>query len=246
MQPKFSVVVPALREAPTINLALAHVNALAGRYGGQVEVLVVDGDPEMSTCGAVNIAALERLDVHLLSAPKGRARQMNTGAAAATGEYLLFLHADTLLPGVAGGAFALAERALKLVPAGAFDLGIDSRDFYIRLVGLVGRNRTRLTRVPYGDQAIFIRRTYFMELGGFAEMGIMEDVDLMRRIGGRGDALAVLRPRVTTSARRWREEGPLYTTLRNWLLVSRFLLGADPDKLAAHYRPHGAGKTKQP
>lgn len=239
--PEFSVIIPALGEAATINRTLGRVNALAGGRG--VEAVVVDGDPDASTLDAIRPDDAPDIAVQTVTAPKGRAKQMNAGAALATGDNLMFLHADTLLP---DDAFGHASRALDKFPAGAFDLGIESADPYIRLVGLMGRNRTRVTRVPYGDQAIFARREYFNTLGGFDEIPLMEDVEFMRRIGRRGDAVAILRPRVTTSARRWEQEGPFYTTLRNWALVSLYLLGADPVKLARYYKPHGKAANNPP
>lgn len=228
MQPRFSVVIPALHEAPTINRTIQRVNSARGEI--PTEIILVDGDPQGCT-----LEAIEDPEVVKLTAPKGRARQMNQGARAARGEALLFLHADTLLP---ERGLELAARALEHCPAGAFDLHIDSDHFWLKATTLVGRNRSRITRVPYGDQAIFIRRTFFEELGGFREIPIMEDVALMRAVGKAGQPIAVLRAKARTSARRWEKEGPFYTTLRNWTLVSLYSFGVDPAKLAQFYRPH--------
>jgi hypothetical protein len=122
--------------------------------------------------------------------------------------------------------------------AGAFDLGIDSHRLAFRVIEKIACWRSRLTRIPYGDQAIFIRRDYFRSMGGFQDIPIMEDVDLMRRIKKKGGKIHILRDRVKTSARRWEKEGILYGTLRNWLLVSLFCAGVKPERLARFYAPN--------
>ncbi len=139
---------------------------------------------------------------------------MNRGAALATGDVLLFLHADTLLP---SNAFALIRAAMndKGVVGGAFDLGIISRRKIFRITETYVFFRTRLTRIPFGDQAIFIRRDFFEKIGGYRELPIMEDVDLMKRIRKRGDRIRIIHAKALTSARRWEREGIMYCTLRN-------------------------------
>lgn len=160
---------------------------------------------------------------------------MNAGAAVAKGQILLFLHADTYLP---PNAFGKVSEILKnpQYVAGAFDLGIDSDNLFVKAIALRARIRSRLTRVPYGDQAIFIRREYFNEIGRFKEIPIMEDVDLMCRIRKRGDKIFILPDRIKTSARRWEHEGILFATLRNAVLVNLFRFGVSPDSLARYYR----------
>jgi rSAM/selenodomain-associated transferase 2 len=162
---------------------------------------------------------------------------MNAGAAAANGEILIFLHADTRLPEEGFEKVAQVLRGGKYV-AGAFDLGIDSDRLVLRYIAASARLRSRLNRIPYGDQAIFMSKTYFDAIGRFREIPIMEDVDLMRRIKKRGDKIFILPDRVRTSPRRWETEGAIYTTLRNQLLVALYYLGVSPEKLAKFYKTH--------
>ncbi|MEW5774615.1 MAG: TIGR04283 family arsenosugar biosynthesis glycosyltransferase [Thermodesulfobacteriota bacterium] len=232
--PLLSVVVPALHEAATIGPALERLAALPAPW--PVEILVVDGDPARRD----TLAAAARPGVRTLASPPGRGRQMNAGAAAARGQALLFLHADTTLPETAFARVAevLDEPALA---GGAFGLGFASPRLALRLLARAGDLRNRLTRTPYGDQAIFLRRSAFEALGGFADIPIMEDVDLMRRAKARGMRIRILPERVATSPRRYEAEGLLRAVLRNALLRLRFALGADPARLARLYPPRVPG-----
>ena len=193
-------------------------------------MIVVDGEDQSGT-----LAAIADPRVVQVRSPAGRARQMNAGAAWAGGDLLLFLHADTFLP---PGGLRLIQRALDTSDrvGGAFDLGIDSRRFSLKLIEIVGGIRSRITRLPYGDQALFIRKNRFEQLGGFSEVPLMEDVDLMRRIKRRKWPIAILPQKVCTSPRRWEREGVLYGTLRNWILLTLYLMGVSPVRLARHYR----------
>jgi hypothetical protein len=148
---------------------------------------------------------------------------------------LVFLHADSRLP---PAAFSLIAGALDdpKVVGGAFDLAIDSGGFAFRLIERAASLRSRLTRIPYGDQAIFLRRGYFHEIGRYRDIPLMEDVDLMRRIRRRGDRICILSERVLTSARRWQKEGALYCTLRNWTIFTLYTLGVSPERLVRFYR----------
>jgi rSAM/selenodomain-associated transferase 2 len=163
--------------------------------------------------------------------------QLNRGAGAASGEILIFLHADTQLPPDALIRIGEALRYQTLA-GGAFDLAIDSSRPVFRLIEQAASIRTRLTRIPYGDQAIFLRRAWFRSLGGFRNLPIMEDVDLMRRLKQAGGRIAILPERAVTSARRWEQEGIVTATLRNWFLVTLFLFGIDAGRLVRWYRPH--------
>ncbi len=223
-----SVIVPALHESAGINMLVAHLRALPADI--DPEIVVVDGDPGGST-----IRAIERGDVVTATSPPGRANQMNRGASLATGAVLLFLHADTFLP---WNAFELVRKCMEdgRYAGGAFDLGIMTDRKIFRVTECYVALRTRLTRIPFGDQAIFIRREYFEKIGGFKPVPIMEDVELMARIKKRGDRIAVIPEKVTTSARRWEREGVLFCTLRNWMLQLLYLLGVPPERLARFYR----------
>lgn len=205
-----------------------HLESLEGSEN--CEFIVVDGTPDGGT-----IKAVTRQGVQCVKSPQGRASQMNTGAAMAMGEILIFLHADTRLP---RQALELINQAMtrQALIGGAFDLHIDTERLILKIIARIASLRSRLTRIPYGDQAIFIRRDYFHQMGGYPEIPLMEDVALMRRIKRAGGRIGFIPEPVITSARRWEQEGILYTTLRNWLLLSAYTLGMAPDKLAKYYK----------
>ncbi len=225
---RISIIIPVFREAATIHQTLSQPALAAERDAS--EVIVVDGDPRGET-----IRAIRRNGVIPLVSRKGRGIQMNTGALHAAGEILLFLHADTRLPvdGLRQIRTALTD---PKVVGGAFDLEIDSKRPIFRLIERTASIRSRLTRIPYGDQAVFIRSAFFREIGGYRNIPIMEDVDLMRRIKPTGKSIAFLAARVGTSPRRWEKEGVFQGTLRNWFLLLLFLAGVSPDRLARFYR----------
>lgn len=227
-KPAISIILPVLNEASTINAAIAHLRQLGP--DGCSEIIVVDGDPQGST-----IREIREKGVRMALSAKGRARQMNHGAGLATGDVLLFLHADTRLP---ANACALIRDAMKErdAVAGAFDLGISSERRIYRITERYVHLRTRLTRVPFGDQAIFMRRPYFDQLGGYRDIPIMEDVEIMKRIRKRGDAVVIIPEKVMTSARRYEQEGIILCTLRNWMLQILYALGVPPERLAGLYR----------
>lgn len=232
MPKSFSVIIPVLNEADIINQSIENVYRTGS--GFDIEIIVVDGDVHGSTIDAItNRRALR------MTSPKGRGRQMNKGAAAARGEILLFLHADTELPTNAFESISALLIAGDYV-GGAFDLGIKSDRLIYRIIEKVVAIRTRLTRVPYGDQAIFMRKAYFEKMNGFREIPLMEDVDLMRRLKEAGNKIIIIPHRVQTSPRRWESEGVLFCTARNWTLISLYLLGVNPEKLRRfYYRDHG-------
>ena len=224
-----------LHEAQGINALIDHVKALDSL--DPVEIIVADGADEADT-----LAALAHPDVAQVKAPMGRARQMNAGADKATGDVLLFLHADTRLPdsGLLRIASAMKDADRPGRPkAGAFSLAIASRKPFYRLVERMANVRTRVLAMPFGDQALFFRSKYFKLLGGFAKIPLMEDMEIMRRIRGRGEPLYIIGPPALTSARRWETEGPLRCWLRNLWLQFRFFLGTRPDTLVRRYRPQG-------
>jgi len=222
-----SVIIPTLNEASCIAEAIRRV-----RRDGPWEVIVADGG---STDGTESIAR-QIADI-VIPCSRGRALQMNAGAAAATGDILLFLHADAHLPSNALKNIASVMKSGRYV-GGAFDLGIDSNRLFLRYIGARASLRSRISRIPYGDQAIFLNREYFESIGQFAQIPIMEDVNLMRRIKKDGRKIHIFRDKVMTSARRWETEGPLYTTIRNRILLFLYYLGVSPKRLAQLYPPH--------
>ena len=225
-----SVVIPVLNELEIINATIHHVRAVAGDI--PVEIIVADGGDDHMTLNEIS-------DAHVLKveSPPGRGCQMNAGAALASGDILLFLHADTELPD--GALAAVASVLTEGAVAGAFRLSIDSPKPVYKVVAWFANLRSRLERVPYGDQAQFIRADIFRDLGGFAEIPIMEDVELFRRLRSKGLPIVLLPGRVKTSSRRWDNEGVLRRTLANWWLRLRYRFGVSPETLAHHYRPHG-------
>jgi len=228
MHSSVSIIIPVYREAAFIEPLISILIDLADAK--DVEIIVVDGDPEGGTIHLVNDSR-----IITLVAAKGRASQMNRGAAEAHGDILLFLHADTHLP---TGGLQLVRKALQnpMLIGGAFDLGIRSRKPAYRIIEKMVYYRTRMTKIPYGDQAIFLYRDLFFTLGGYKEIPIMEDIDLMRRLKASGYRITIIPCPVRTSPRRWEREGIVPCTLRNWMLATLYLLGVSPVKLAKYYR----------
>jgi len=228
MAPIFSIIVPVLNEAGRINELIGHVCAID--TAGNAEIIVIDGDRSGST-----IKALRDNKVVKAVSSRGRARQMNYGAALASGTILVFLHADTLLP---KNAFAYIAEAMRdqLVVGGAFDLGLDTKRRIFRITEQYVSFRTRVTRIPFGDQAIFLRKEYFKTIGGYQDIPLMEDVEIMSRIKKRRDRICIIPEKVRTSPRRWEEEGILYCTVRNMTLQILFAMGVSPERLVAWYK----------
>ncbi len=226
--PVISVILPVLNETVRINGMISHVRSLGAEEW--IEIIVVDGDPQGTTICAISDGAVRKI-----ISEKGRSRQMNCGAALAAGNILLFLHADTNLP---PNAFALILAAMNdsRFVAGGFDLGIATDRRIFRITEKYVFLRTRLTRAPFGDQAIFIRKDYFNRMGGYREIPIMEDVELMKRIRKRGDRICIIPVKVQTSPRRYEQEGIVYGTLRNWMLQILYALGVPADRLVRWYR----------
>jgi rSAM/selenodomain-associated transferase 2 len=228
---RLSIVIPALDEAPNLSRLLPDL----ARGCPDAEVIVVDGG---SGDGTADVVA-RHPDVRLLASERGRARQMNAGArAAAGGDVLLFLHADTWLP---AGAAAAIEAALADadVVGGRFDVRFDSPRPVFRMVAAFMNVRSRASGICTGDQAIFVRRSVFEAVGGYPDIPLMEDVELSRRLKGRGRVHA-LRLRVTTSARKWEREGPLRTIGLMWALRLLHFFGVAPARLHRWY--YGAPK----
>ncbi|GAB4357010.1 MAG: TIGR04283 family arsenosugar biosynthesis glycosyltransferase [Gammaproteobacteria bacterium] len=224
-----SIIIPALNEATSLPELLTRLEPLRLREG--CEVIVVDGGSED---GTADIAA-GRCD-RLVRSSRGRARQMNAGADAASGRILWFLHADTIPP--PGAVSAIRD---VLAPGGAgwgrFDVRLSSRRPILRLVAWMMNHRSRLSGIATGDQAIFVRRDWFERCGGFPEIALMEDIELSRRLKRLGRP-ACLGERVVTSSRRWESAGVWRTILLMWRLRLAYWLGADPARLARAYR-HG-------
>jgi rSAM/selenodomain-associated transferase 2 len=220
---KLSVIIPALNEAEILGATLESVIV-----DPSVEVIVVDGGSRDRT---VEVAYQYTSQVFV--SPPGRGLQQAVGAQHAQGSMLIFLHADTQLP---PGYQHLIHQTLAHanIVFGAFCLSIHPSSRALEVIAFMANLRSRCLRLPYGDQAIFVRREAYFQVGGFKNWPIMEDVDLARRLNHKG-GFKLAGGYVKTSARRWRKENLIYTTLRNWSLIIRYALGVSPDALYRHY-----------
>ena len=225
---KISVIVPVLNEEAALPRFLAHLKDFQG-----VEIVIVDGGSVDRTPSLLRAWASSPERVVLLS-ERGRARQMNAGAKRAAGDVFLFLHVDSLLPRKGVEAIIDALKSPGIV-GGAFRFKVDSRHLLLRIIEKMAHLRSRLFKLPYGDQGIFVRREVFETLQGYADLPLMEDVDFIRRLR-RAGRVALLQEAVTTSPRRWLREGIYYTSVRNLVLLSLYLMGISPRRLARWYR----------
>jgi rSAM/selenodomain-associated transferase 2 len=222
---QLSIIIPVLDEAATIANALAALAPYRARGG---EVIVVDGGSHDGT-----VEAARPLADKIITAPRGRGAQMNAGAATARGDVLLFLHADTRLP-PEGDSLVLDALARTKRAWGRFDVTIAGRSPFLGVVAAMMNLRSRLTGIATGDQAMFVTRAAFAQVGGFPDIALMEDIVLSRRLK-RVTPPACLSARVTTSGRRWDRDGVVRTILMMWRLRFAFFLGAEPAHLARRY-----------
>jgi len=216
-----TIVIPALNAATSLGACLAALD-------GADEVLVVDGG---STDDSAGIA--ERAGARIVAAPRGRGTQLRAGGAAARGDWLLFLHADTRL-GAGWREAVAAHVATAPDRAGYFDLRLDDNAWQARVIERGVASRVRLLGLPYGDQGLLISRRFYDEIGGFRPLALMEDVDLARRIGRH--RLRRMEATALTSADRWRRDGWLRRSGRNLACLALYALGMAPTRLARFYR----------
>ncbi|MFB2937125.1 TIGR04283 family arsenosugar biosynthesis glycosyltransferase [Aerosakkonemataceae cyanobacterium BLCC-F154] len=221
---KISVIIPVLNEAEAIKNVLLNLQTYP-----ELEVIVVDGGSEDET-----IAIVKGFGYKVLTSPRGRSIQMNAGATVATGNILLFLHGDTILPANFPSMILAAIQKPGIV-GGAFELAIDAKVKGIRLVEKMVNWRSHFFSLPYGDQAIFIKTEIFRKIGGFPIQPIMEDFVFIRQLRKLGK-IAIIPTPVITSGRRWQQLGIVKTTLINQLMILGYYLGISPEKLAAFYR----------
>ena len=220
--PWLSVVIPVLSDADS-------AERLLGQIGPDplVEVIIVDGGLDVR----LELLASTRPGTRVLRTPPGRARQMNAGAREANGDWLLFLHADSTLP-------SGWREAMTAIPAdsagGWFRFALDDAAWQARVIERLVGLRVRVMRLPYGDQGLFVRRAVFNDMGGFADLPLLEDVEFVRRLVGAGPVVEVALP-LRTSARRWRRDGWFRRSARNSLIVSLYFAGISPARLARWY-----------
>jgi rSAM/selenodomain-associated transferase 2 len=222
---QLSIIVPVLNEAGHIVVAL---QALAPLRARGAEIVVVDGGSSDET-----VALAAPLADRVLVSARGRATQMNAGAAIARGDVLLFLHADTRLP-AGTDRLILESLAQSQRVWGRFDVTIEGRHPLFPIIAWFMNTRSRLTGIATGDQAMFVKRAAFDAAGGFPEIALMEDIAFARRLKRVSQPLC-LRARVTTSGRRWEARGVLRTIFLMWRLRLAYFFGADPHELARRY-----------
>ena len=230
--PGLSLIVPVYNEFDGVNRLLAHAVSLSGF----ADIVLVDASDNAASkaCFAAltaQYAGHERVRFIRTERP-GRARQMNLGAAQAGGSVLVFLHCDTRLPAEAGDLIRQSVR--RGFAWGRFEVRLDSERLGIRWIQTMINLRSRLRRLATGDQVMFVTRACFARVGGFAEIALMEDIELSKRL--RRQPPALIRPPVHTSARRWQQGGLCRTVLLMWALRLAFWLGANPARLALWYR----------
>ena len=229
---KLSIIIPTLNEAAAIARTLSHFEGVEN-----LEVIVVDGGSIDKTAGLARSQGAK-----VIQSNPGKAIQMNTGAAAAAGDIIVFLHADTLLPEDFGSQIVSALNK-NGVAAGAFQLAIDSTGVGIRIIESMANLRSRFLRLPYGDQALFMKKSQFEKIGGFPELPIMEDFVLIRRLKRQGK-IVIVPAAVMTSPRRWLHMGILKTWLINQLIIIAYYLGISPERLNRWYRREASTKGK--
>jgi rSAM/selenodomain-associated transferase 2 len=225
--PRFSIIIPVLHETEIINGLLESLKEIIRNH--TVELIVVDGSLTQDT-----LAIITDTTVQKLHSSQGRAVQMNTGAAHATGDILVFLHADTFLP---PNALFKIQTCLQNpdIVGGAFTSQPNSPNRFIHSIYKTSMLRAHITRAPYGDQVIFLRKTFFEKIGGYANLPLMEDVELMRRVKKNSGRIVILPDIAVTSARRWTQEGILYTWLRDTYIIFLYWCGVPAQKLEQFY-----------
>ncbi len=219
---EFSLIMPMRNEASGIQQSLMPLQA---QRGAELEIILVDGGSSDATAERAR-----PLVDQLVESPPGRARQMNAGAAVARGDCLVFLHADTCLP----DNFTEIIRQ-QVTGWGRFDVQLSPASPLLNLVAWMMNQRSRLTHICTGDQALVIRRALFEQVGGYAEIPLMEDIELCKRLR-RHSHPARLRPPLTTSSRRWQKHGTMRTIVLMWWLRLAYWLGVSPQRLARWYR----------
>ena len=223
---KLSIIIPTLNEAAGIRNTLSNLRL---QLNNEAEIIIADGGSDDQT-----ITLARPFTDIIVQGPPGRARQMNNGAAAASGDVLLFLHADTRLP---DDFVSRIEQAL--IPDekvwGYFDISLSGRRYSFRIIERMINIRTAITAIASGDQALFVSHKYFARIGGYPEINLMEDIAFCRCLKDLSRPARIRQP-ATTSSRRWQEYGVARTILLMWYLRLAYYCGVDPDRLWRHYK----------
>lgn len=222
-QLRISVILPVLNEEHVLGSTLQALVSLM-----PYEIIVVDGGSTDATR-----AVCDQFGVRVLTSEPGRARQMNCGARDATGDVLLFLHADTTLPASALNDISAAMRDPDC-PAGRFDVEIEGAHWMLKIIAWLINYRSRITKIATGDQALFVRRAVFETMGGFQDIPLMEDIAFCRALKRMGP-MGCLRTRAITSGRRWERDGVWRTIIKMWMLKLGYLAGVSPERLKQYY-----------
>lgn len=224
---KISIIIPVLNEEANVERVVLSSTAIAD------EVLVVDGGSSDDT-----LEILKTLQCEVIHGPRGRGQQLFAGAEKASGDVLLFLHADTLLPSEARDQIlddwnSLDEGERELF-YGCFHQRIESVSPIFRLIEKGNYLRAKFQKLPYGDQGVFVSRTLYDRVGGMPKISLMEDLEFARKVSAFSNPKLLPGP-ISVDARRWESVGPIRQTLRNWTLASRYRMGVSPEKLTKQY-----------
>jgi rSAM/selenodomain-associated transferase 2 len=227
---KLSIIIPTLNEESFLekNLSLLSYQLSAISYQS-FEIIIADGGSKDKT-----VELARRFTDKVCISAAGRGTQMNEGASHSTGDWLLFLHADSLISESGIQRMLEIMNSEQRVIGGAFRLKIDSDKIPYKVISSVANIRSRILGIAYGDQGIFVRKNIFYAIGGYSDMPIMEDVDFVKRLKENGKFI-ILDEHIATSSRRWEREGILYTTIRNWILISLYMMGVSPNRLKGWY-----------
>ncbi len=221
-----SIIIPVYHEN-NINKIIDSI--ISNETSIDYEIIVVDIEDQST------IKLIENEEVITTTAPQGRAFQMNKGFKLAGGDYLLFLHADTLLPNNALECIVKTLDAPSPYSAGAFDISIDTDDKILTKISKMASWRSKFFKLPYGDQAIFVKKEVFENIGGYREISLMEDVNFMQKLKRKKQKIQILEEQIITSARRWEKNGVIKTTLTNIALQLLYFAGVHPNTLAKYY-----------
>ena len=232
MPASIAIILPTLNEERVLPRTLLYL-----RQFQFTEVIIVDGGSHDQTVSIARgqLGGLSRQPAHVIESDRGRAAQMNAGAGAVRSDVLLFLHADTHLPPEAKHEIERVMDDPKYV-GGRFDVQFEDDRGWAWVISHMMNWRSRWSGIATGDQALFVRRSVFHDLDGFADVPLMEDVEFTQRLKRVG-AVAALRPKVTTSFRRWEQQGVLRTILQMWLLRLLYWIGVNPQTLHRLYAP---------